>query len=188
MTERTHTFATGTEVTLLPLNAMVLQSFQLEGRPKRPPIPMDVSTVNGETMLTPNPQHPDYLEAIEDFERREEEYRLEQLLVSMRYAFVLGVKDEPPAEWVELHKRFVIDKHQMKYSWVFSQLADMEEAVEFLNLIVGQTEPTEQGISESEDRFPALGSGQGGSDASERVSDEQDESGGSGNGAADGGA
>lgn len=184
---RTHTFSTGVTVTLNPINPMVIQSFQLEGRPKRPPIPMDISTVNGETVLTPNPDHPAYIAAIKDFTRREQEYQAEQLLVAMRYAFVNGIANDPDDKWVKQHKRFMYDDHQLKYSWVFAQLEDMEDAVNVLNIIVGQTEATEQGIVEAEGRFPALGSGGENGNAGERVSDEGDESGSGGDASADGG-
>ena len=188
-TGRMYTFeTTGVEVELEEINPMVINSFQLEGRPKRPPIPMDVSTVNGETMLTPNPKHPDYLFAIDDFEKREEEYKMEQMLVSMRYAFVNGIKDSPPDEFVTRHKRFMYDDHQLKYSWVFSQFADMDDALECLNVILGQTSVTEEGINESQERFPATGDGAGSDVSGQSVPDEQGADRASGDAASDGGA
>lgn len=131
------------------INALTVQYIQSQGKPEIPNI--EVTLLGKHKQIEPFPQH-------EGYQARLREWQEQSNLAMMRYLFTLGVKGEPPEDFVETQREFFPDatKTEMKYLWVTSLVPDDDLSL-FTEAIMGQNEPTEKGLEESAKSFRSKG-------------------------------
>lgn len=114
----------------------------------KPVVPLKVVTLLGKhQQLEANPNDPGYLTLLK-------EWNSEQNIANLVYLFNVGIKGQPPSEFVEEQTEFFpeADRKTMKYLWVASQLPD-EDINTLSEAILGQSLPTEKGLAQSADSF-----------------------------------
>ena len=173
--QKTFTFSSGLTVRINRISGFAYQAIQSFEKPPRPEIPIDVAELKGGgTQRTPNPDHPDYVKAMKDYRERVAELEEAGMQRLLRYMFTLGIVDNPPEEWIESRRRFIKNPHpdELKYLWISEQMWDIEDSQKLSGMIAGQVTPTEEGIAESEEMFPADGE-QGNSDQELSVGEQE---------------
>jgi hypothetical protein len=131
----------------------------------RPPVPMvEVKYAGGLEGTEPNPNDPQYLKDIRDWESIHTARILRMCIVYgvKRVENALGAEAFPSA--VELQKiRFVYGESLPSEIAVFYWYADLlrTTARGFMNLALGQTQVTEEGLKADEERFRADSKGSG---------------------------
>lgn len=142
--------------------AMVLMALSEGDKPKPPMV--EVTYAGDVTAMQPNPQDPQYLQDLEIWNGQHNS-RLFRICVVYGIDRVTNAKGEPakmtPEEEAEI--RFVYGDNLPMSSVQFYWMAKLigNTAAGFMNLVMGQTEVTMEGLEEEEDRFRPDGEGPG---------------------------
>lgn len=128
-----------------PISALLVERIQSQGRPKIPMI--EVTLLGKHKQLEPFPSHEGYVARLREWEA-------ESQMALMQYLFVVGVKGQPPQEFVDEQATFFPNATDMelKYLWVASILPEADLG-NFTEAIMGQTLTTNEGLKESADSF-----------------------------------
>ena len=123
------------------ISSLMLERITNQGKPKIPR--KEVLLLGKHKELQANAHDPDYLALLE-------EWKSEQNINVMRYVFVVGVKGQPPQEFVDAQKLFFPDANELelKYLWVTSRLPD-EDIDVFTEAVLGKTIATAKGLEEA---------------------------------------
>lgn len=148
--KRTVTVEGGVTFHLRRISTLILERLRADvhGRPT-PPI-QTVTYANGATAEEANPNDPDYLRAMQEWE-------LARAYKVTRYTLTEGIVEEAPKEFSKRYRELYFPEateDELKYLWVCSHLSDQDAAVELMKIIVGQTIPTEQGFEQAKETFP----------------------------------
>lgn len=127
------------------ITSLMLERVTSQGKPAIPRV--EVTLLGKHKELQANPKDPGYIALLAEWETN-------QKIAVMRYVFVVGVKGQPPPEFVEEQRMFFPDATdlEMKYLWVASRLPD-EDIEVFTEAILGRSIPTERGLQESAATF-----------------------------------
>lgn len=171
------TFSDGTVVTLSTLGEAVLIGLMSEvGKPEPPERVVEMA--GGGVKRVPRgsdeplPAEAE-IEAIDDPTKRKEAqaYRAWRLALaeweqqrSLRFArtlFLLGVRDWPPIEAMELWRAIGwTDKHDIKYNWLAYLCREEGEWTRFIETVISLSMPDEEGIDEMQEIFRGTVAGQ----------------------------
>lgn len=123
-----------------PLNALIVMQISRMGKPQIPMV--EVTLVGKHKQLEPHPNDAGYLALLE-------QWREEAELRTGTYMFNVGVKGQPPQDFVDEHAPFFPDATQaeMKYLWVCSQLP-LEDVNIFTECLISRSTPTAKGLEE----------------------------------------
>lgn len=143
----------GTELHLRPVSGIVLERLNADqsGKPQIPVV--EVKIAGKHTRREPNPNDPAYIDAVRDWQKNLN-------MRAIKYAFVHGVIEDPPDDFVEDHREYFPEatRGDMKYLWIGSKVdqdaGDLEMLVE---AITGQTSVTPRGVETAVDSFPSDG-------------------------------
>lgn len=129
------------ELTGKQVNKLILERIINEGKPRIPMI--EVTLLGKHKQLEPNANDPGYLALLE-------EWQSEQQIRVLRYLFVVGVKGQPPPDFVDEQRPFFASFSDVdaKYLWVSSMLPEGDIEA-FTEALMGQTQPTAKGVEES---------------------------------------
>jgi hypothetical protein len=139
----------GVELALVKVPYLVLERLlnDKSGRPK-PPI-VEVTIAGKYKNREPNPNDPDYKQALAEWES-EYQFRL------FRYLFSKGVRCAVPSEFVKEHLEFFPGSSEafLQYLFVCTLLEDDPDEIAALSdAIMGQTMPTQSGLEASAGQF-----------------------------------
>lgn len=133
----------GTEIVLSgqAVSSLMLERITNQGKPKIPR--KEVLLLGKHKELQANANDPDYLALMD-------EWKAEQNINVMRYVFVIGVKGQPPQEFIDVQRQFFQEATDldMKYLWVTSLLPDADIDV-FTEAVLGKTMVTAKGLEEA---------------------------------------
>ena len=123
------------------ISSLMLERITNAGKPKIPR--KEVLLLGKHKELQANANDPDYLALME-------EWKSEQNINVMRYVFVVGVKGQPPQEFVTEQKQFFRDATDLdiKYLWVCSLLPDADIDT-FTEACLGKNLATSKGLEEA---------------------------------------
>lgn len=127
------------------ISSLMLERLANKGKPQ---IPMkEVVLLGKHKQLEANSNDPGYLALLE-------EWNAEGKIESLVYIFSIGVKGQPPPEFIDEQREFFPEANatMMKYLWICSQLPD-EDIGALSEVILGQSLPTEKGLAQSADSF-----------------------------------
>lgn len=147
-TPRTYTTQTGVVWPLRGIPAMLVRQLYNDQTGKPEPPVVDV-TYGKKTVQEPNEKDPDYIKALDKWNETLS-FRI------MVYVLTRGVCDEPGKIATERLREFFpgATDSERKYAWILESFDSDEEAGIMMNVILGQTVPTEGGIRAAEDTFP----------------------------------
>jgi len=134
------------ELTGKPINKLMLERIVNENKPKIPR--KEVLLLGKHKEMQANANDPDYLALVE-------EWNAELKITILRYLIVVGVKGQPPQEFIDTQRQIFPQSNDtdMKYFWVGSMLAD-EDIESFSETILGSGTATTKGV-ESAANFSA---------------------------------
>lgn len=123
------------------VSSLVLERIANDGKPKVPRV--EVLLLGKHKELQANPNEPGYLALLE-------EWQTETRIATMRYIFNVGIKGEPPDEFVTEQLTFTPHATQadIKYMWVCSQLPD-EDIDRLVEIILGKNIVTAKGLEDA---------------------------------------
>jgi len=123
------------------ISSLMLERIVNEGKPKIPMI--EVTLLGKHKQIQANPNDPGYVALLQ-------EWQGEQNIRVMRYMFCVGVKGQPPQEFVDTHRLFLPDATDLdlKYLWVTSLVPD-DDIDSFTAAILGQSITTQKGLEEA---------------------------------------
>jgi hypothetical protein len=129
-----------------PITSLMLERVTAQGRPKIPH--KEVLMLGKYKEMQAVAQDPDYLALLA-------EWQADTNIRTMRYIFNVGVKGEPPQDFIDEQMQFFPDatSTDLKYLWVASRVPD-EDIDRFSEAILGRTIATEAGLQEAADSFP----------------------------------
>lgn len=120
------------------ISSLMLERITNEGKPKIPMI--EVTILGKHKQMQANANDPGYLALLKEWEG-------DVNVKTLRYIFVVGVKGQPPQEFVDMQSQFFPDAKdiEMKYLWVSSILPD-EDINAFTDVVLGKTIATTKGV------------------------------------------
>lgn len=123
------------------VSSLILERIANDGKPKVPRV--EVLLLGKHKELQANPNEPGYLALLE-------EWQTETRIATMRYIFNVGVKGEPPKDFVSEQQTFTPHATQadIKYMWVCSQLPD-EDIDRLVEVILGKNIVTTKGLEDA---------------------------------------
>ena len=123
-----------------PVNGLVVQRLQQEGKPKIPMV--EVLLMGKHKQLEPHVGH-------EGYQARLLEWQEESNAAIMRYLFVVGVKGSPPPEFIAEQADFFPDAtaQDMKYLWVASRIPNGDMGA-FTEAVMGRGSPTLKAVEQ----------------------------------------
>lgn len=151
--KKTVTLENGTVFHLKRISTLVLERLRADPRGKPVPPVQTVTYANGATAEETNANDPDYLEALQ-------EWRVNQAYRITRYALTEGISDNAPKDFVQRYRELYFPEasdDELKYLWVASFLPDQDAAIELMQIIVGQSVPTEKGFESAKETFQGDG-------------------------------
>lgn len=127
------------------VSALIIQRIQQQGKPKIPLV--EVTLMGKHKQMEAHPHDEGYLAQLAEWEE-------ESNASLLRYLFNVGVKGQPPQEFLDEYRYYVPDAspQELKYLWVSSQLPD-DDIGAFTEALIGQSEPTQKGLDEAADSF-----------------------------------
>lgn len=132
-----------------PITSLMVERIQAVGRPE---IPMIEVKIGGKhTSVEYHPNDEGYQLALETWQA-ESEIRV------MRYLFVRGVEGNPPEDFIREMLPWMPDADlaDMKYMWVASLIPN-EDIEVFVEALVGQFSPTQEGVAQAAASFQRPG-------------------------------
>lgn len=150
--DRTFTFEDGTAVELLPLPPLVVE-FVMNNQAGKPKPPMIEVERRGHRRHEPNPDDPDYLARLAGWNQAKQH-------ALMKCFIDRGVKGAPSEDEYDTYAGYLpdgADEADIKYMWIADKLTTVAEVERFIDAVVSQTVPTEEGIAEAEAVFPSDG-------------------------------
>ncbi len=150
--KRQVTLNNGVVLTLRPLMPLVLERFRTNTRGRPVPPKQTVTYADGSTSTEDNPNDPEYLKAMAEWE-------LERGMRVTNYILVEGIVENPSEEFMEQYREYFPDAtaKELKYLWIASLLPDQDELTDLITAIVGQTMPTREGLEEAANTFQGDG-------------------------------
>ena len=155
---------TGEVIELLPVAGLVIQLLTNSntGKPRKPKMPhVEIGkSKSGKVRTEPNPDDPDYQQALKEYEEKLSDLETEKTMKMFRYLVEYGVANETPDDFIDSHEFYINDmsEKEIKYFWIVEALGnDQDEMGKFTEAIIGITEPTEAGVAESTEKFHANG-------------------------------
>lgn len=123
-----------------PVHALIVQRIGQAGKPKIPMV--EVTLMGKHKQLEAHPQDPGYLALLAEW-KEEAEIR------ASTYMFDVGVKGQPPQEFVDEHAPIFpgATQSEMKYLWVCS-LLPYEDITAFSEALISRAAPTTKGLEE----------------------------------------
>jgi hypothetical protein len=133
------------ELSSKPISSLMLERLTNDGKPKIPMV--EVTLMGKHRQLEPHPDDPGYKALLE-------EWTLESRMKTMRYVFIMGVKGQPPQDFMDEQRPFFPNAtdSDFKYLWVASRLPD-DDIDTFIEAVIGRTTPTQKGLAQSADSF-----------------------------------
>lgn len=145
----------GQRFTLQKTNPLLIERLvdTQQGKPEIPII--EVSAPGGRKRLEANPKDPDYLAAVNVWER-------EKQIKLLVYLFSKGIQESPTEEEIETLRDVLPDESQAmyKYLWVGEKVEgdlDEGEAIQLMQAIMGLVRPTQEGLQVAADSFQSDG-------------------------------
>lgn len=128
-----------------PVNALIAQRLNQEGKPKIPMV--EVTLLGKHKQLEAHPHDEGYLARLAEW-REEAEIRVGT------YMFNLGVKGQPPQDFVDEHAPLFpsATQSELKYLWVLSQLP-YQDITAFSEALISRATPTTKGLDEVAESF-----------------------------------
>jgi hypothetical protein len=123
------------------ISSLMLERITNAGKPKIPR--KEVLLLGKHKEVQANANDPDYLALLAEWDA-------ERNVNIMRYVFVIGVKGQPPQEFVDIQKQFFEGATDLdiKYLWVTSRLPD-EDINILLDVLLGRNLATAKGLEEA---------------------------------------
>lgn len=124
-----------------PVSALMLERLANEGKPKIPMV--EVTLMGKHKQLEAHPNDPSYQALLE-------EWSMESKMKTMRYLFIMGVKGQPPEDFIAEQREFFPNAtaNDFKYLWVASLIPD-EDIDVFMEAVIGRSIPTAKGLEQS---------------------------------------
>jgi hypothetical protein len=133
----------GNEVELSgkPVNKLLLERITNEGKPRIPR--KEVLLLGKHREIQANANDPDYLALLAEWDA-------ERNIKIARYLIGVGVKGQPPQEFIDEQRQIIPDATDadMKYFWVGSLLPD-DDFNALIDAIIGQNTTTAKGLEEA---------------------------------------
>lgn len=137
----------GTEIELSNkiVSGLLLERIMNEGKPKIPMV--EVTLLGKHKQLEAHPDDANYQALLAEWEA-------ESKMRVMRYISVIGVKGQPPQEFIDENREYFpsATANDWKYYWVVSQVPD-EDIDVFTNAVMGRSIPTAKGLEQSAESF-----------------------------------
>lgn len=128
-----------------PITGLMLERVANQGKPSIPKV--EVLLLGKHRQLESNPNDPNYQAALAEWET-------ESRLRTLKYIFTLGVKAQPPQDFIDEQNAFfpAMNDLEMKYLYVASLIPD-DDIDAFTEAVMGRTMPTAKGMDEVADSF-----------------------------------
>lgn len=122
------------------ITALMLERVANQGKPR---IPEAEVTILGKKRSQPNPNH-------EGYKAKLKEWEAESKLRSLQFIYNVGVKGQPPQEFVDEYSDYFPGSTdaEMKYLWVSGLIPD-DDVEAFTEAVMGYSAPTTKGMEEA---------------------------------------
>lgn len=151
--KREYTTSEGTVLEFSPVSSWTINHINMKWE-RCKPIPPTITTY-----LNDNPQmaYQEYNENDAKYKQALSIWNGEKASEMNEVMVRLGIRSEPPAEFVEKYSEMFpdIEPQNIKVHWVYSLLNE-EEITQFFEVVMGQTTVTEKGLEQAKATFPSV--------------------------------